>query len=126
MYFKTIATFVISIFLLFLILTFDKYPKNKKVYNLKIGEELLLYGTTNSCCCYTLCNPSDLKHLQHLGDKIVKTYGECAGCNYTEAEKFKALSAGKDTIIFAITAACADCDQNELGNEKYIINILEK
>jgi hypothetical protein len=101
-----------------------KEYENQNEYEVKIGETVEIYYTTNSCCYYCLSNEKDLKHVKLIERrKIDGGKKDCAGCNYTAAFVFKAVSIGIDTIELKLLGAAMDCDSNEVDSEEYIIRI---
>jgi len=120
-----ITYFNIYLAIIFLFLTSScGAPTNKEKYNIKVGEELRLYGITHAGGCYKLCNKSDLKHLKYIGQETVIPYSEAAGSATTVAEKFKSISSGTDTVILAIIWPCRDCGHYyDQKYERYQINI---
>ncbi|MEL6988030.1 MAG: hypothetical protein AAGK97_09375 [Bacteroidota bacterium] len=98
--------------------------KNKEIYHLKVGEELAIYAETNSCCYYRTCDKDVLSHMEFIDREVVKSSKRaCAGCNYTEAFKFKANSSGKDTIHLYFYVAGGHCDSIPHRHEVYYVSI---
>ena len=98
--------------------------KNKDRYEIKVGETVEIYYSTNSCCYYCLSNEKDLNHIK-LIERITIGNGpeDCAGCNHTSAFVFKAESPGIDTVELKLLRATVNCDSNNVEAEKYVIEI---
>ena len=98
--------------------------KNKDKYEIKVGETVEIYYSTNSCCSYCVSNEKSLKHVKLMGKKTIDNGPkDCAGCNYTAAFIFKGKSVGIDTLELKLLVASMDCDSNDVKPEKYIIEI---
>ena len=98
---------------------------NTSFYDLKVGDELNLYFTTNSCCFKCVANQSRLKYLSLKNEYFVldTEQEKCEGCNRTKAFKFVANSAGIDTIRINSFKANDVCNDSTTNAEEYIIRI---
>lgn len=97
---------------------------NTNEYNIKIGETVEIYYSTNSCCQYCIPDYQQLNHLEYIGEKTVLPMPKgCAGCNETNALMFKANSLGRDTIYGQIVAASRACPDSTKEMSKYIVTI---
>ena len=98
--------------------------ENKDKYEIKVGETVEIYYSTNSCCYYCITNEESLNHVKLIERKTIDNGPEdCEGCSYTAAFIFKAESVGIDTVELKLLGATMDCDSNEIKPEKYIIEI---
>lgn len=101
----------------------DDY-KNEAVQNVKIGETVKIYYTTNSCCDY--CSPfiESMKHLEFVGEEIViPSPSNCDGCSSTKALLFEAKSIGTDTIVGRVFARSEDCSDTLGDFKSYIVHV---
>src|SRR5690554_3894591 len=98
---------------------------NKSSYDLKIGEELNLYFTTNSCCFECVTNLSELKHLSLIDEYFISDdeQKDCEGCNRQKAFKFIANSVGIDTIRINSFTPNEICNDTTSNSEQYIISV---
>ncbi len=102
----------------------QKTYENKPVYELKIGETVEIFYSTNSCCYYCFAEEQNLKHIEFVEDKTIDSGPkDCAGCNYTAAYVFKAQSVGTDTVKIKHVVASKSCEEAEGPPEEYIIHV---
>ncbi len=98
--------------------------ENKANYEIKVGETVEIYYSTNSCCYYCLSSEGDLNHVKLIERKTVDNGSkDCEGCTNTNAFVFIGGSVGKDTVELKLLEAKDDCENNDLETEKYIIEI---
>jgi len=116
---------LINVLLTIFLFTGCNNYENKEFYELKVGEELEIYYSTNSCCHYCLVNENKLKNLKLIDEKVVvATPSNCDGCNHTAAFVFEALSVGVDTVYLKQIVGGDDCDSSSTFEaEVYIVNI---
>ncbi len=97
---------------------------NKPVYDLEVGDTLLIYYSTNSCCAYCAPNQFELEHLTFIEDRLIIPYpAECDGCDYTSALVFIAQSKGKDTLLGKLEDLATPCEDTLKDFNFYIVNI---
>ncbi|MCC6722442.1 MAG: hypothetical protein IT243_09595 [Bacteroidia bacterium] len=100
----------------------EKSYNNKPVYELKIGETLEIYYTTNSCCYYCFAKEQKLEHIEFVEDKTVdKGPKDCDGCDYTSAFVFKAKTVGTDTVRIKNSVASEQCETSDNPTQKYVV-----
>ena len=98
--------------------------ENQERYEVKVGETVKIYYSTNSCCYSCIPNNSELKHVRLLEEKTVDPGpSDCAGCDFTAAYIFKAETPGIDTVQLRIVAASMDCNSMDATPNKYIIEV---
>lgn len=110
---------------LMLLLACKELPKNKDKYQVKIGEKVDIFYSTNSCCYYCVSNSVDLKHVKFLENNTIDSGPkDCDGCHFTAAFEFVAISAGRDTICLKHQSGSQNCsDSAGLGQETYVIEV---
>lgn len=98
---------------------------NTSFYDLKVGDELNLYFTTNSCCFKCVTNLSELKHLSLIDEYFISDdeQKDCEGCNRQKAFKFIANSVGIDTIRINSFTPNEICNDTTSNSEQYIISV---
>lgn len=112
--------------LLFLIAGCKKEYKNKDLYQLKVGETVELYYSTNSCCYYCVVNEDKIKHLELLDNKLIDSgSGDCDGCDRVFAFIFKAKSSGVDTVYLKRITASNACDSTIAGLKGYVVEVAQ-
>ncbi|MCU0437829.1 MAG: hypothetical protein MUC49_07920 [Raineya sp.] len=94
---------------------------NKERYELSLKERIEIYYTTNSCCHYSVCNKTLLKHIKLIEEKTIKC-SENEGGNCTGAFIFEGTSSGVDTVEIKFLEGSNECDSEESTSKstKYI------
>ena len=115
---------LLGLILLMSVACSEKSYVNKLNYELKIGESVEIYYSTNSCCYYCFAKEQDLKHLTFIEEKTVDSGPEnCSGCNFTGAFVFKATSVGFDTIKLKSTIASESCFDASVAPQEYFVRV---
>lgn len=97
---------------------------NPPEQTVKVGEEVKIYYTTNSCCRFCSPNMENLNHLKYTGEEVIIPYPNgCDGCNETVALVFKAKSKGTDTIVGRILQQSMDCSDTLSKFESFVIHV---
>ncbi|MFT6500129.1 MAG: hypothetical protein ACJASQ_000236 [Crocinitomicaceae bacterium] len=97
---------------------------NKSSYELKVGDTLRIYYTTNSCCYECAPNKDSLNNLIFIGSETVISGPKgVEGGNSTRAILFKATNIGTDTIYAKIIGGGMECSDTIPGMTRYIVNI---
>jgi hypothetical protein len=97
---------------------------NKSVYNIKVGDTLMIYYSTNSCCSYCAPNKNNLNHLKLIEERLLVPEPEdCMGCNHTSALVFVAKNIGTDTIFEKIEGPTTPCSDTLSDFNTHIVNI---
>ena len=114
-----------STFLLTALITSCSNYENKEYYEVKIGDEIEIYASTNSCCFYCFNDDTNLAHTEFKEIKRVDNGpSDCEGCNWTDAYVFEAKSEGSDTIILEHRVMIDSCNSLNSGEkEQYIIKV---
>ena len=98
--------------------------ENQDSYQLKVGETVDIYYSTNSCCYYCVVNESELKHLKLIDEKVVKSGPRNTdGGNSTSAFVFQAISSGEEVVKLKKVEAAEDCQEYAGQIEAYQVNI---
>jgi hypothetical protein len=123
-YLKT-ALIILPLLLLLELYGCRKYYRNKKIYEVHLGERIEIYYSTNSCCYYCIDTISKFKNIEFLENKIVEPDPKnCSGCNYIGAFIFKAKSIGNDTIKLKFKVQSApDSESSAEIVGKYIVSV---
>ena len=96
--------------------------ENQPTYELEVNETVEIYYSTNSCCNYCFTESQNLKHIEYLKEITVDSGPrDCAGCNFTAAFVFKAISPGRDTVRLRFSEASRPCEEVEVPTEEFIV-----
>jgi|GEM_PF-2522432 len=97
---------------------------NKDFYEVKVGETINIYYSTNSCCYYCILNLSEISNVSFIKDTlIINSEEDCQGCNELRAFEFKATKLGLDTIKLNSSTASQDCYSKPSKPMTYIIKV---
>ena len=100
----------------------EKIYENKPVYEINVDETVEIYYSTNSCCYYCFSEEQNLNHIEYLEEKSVDSGpDDCAGCNFTRAYIFKAMSPGIDTVKLSHSVASKPCGESNAPFEEYVV-----
>ena len=90
---------------------------NKKNYNIKVGEIITYYVSSNSCCRDCWLNKTSMTSIKLIEKKEVKKRPEdCDGCTSWVAYVFKGVKSGQDTIKHFTISPHDSCSLIDLPN----------